>query len=77
MLFDNILKNTGYITSRRKQGQSMQSRYVNSSLLREIISRNQITTIFQNAERYRASKLNRQSNSDMAIRWLIDAFESL
>ena len=38
--FDAVLKNTGYILSRRKQGQSMQSHYINSSLLHEVISRN-------------------------------------
>lgn len=40
MLFDHILKNSGYILSRRKQGQKMQTRYINSSLLGEIVARN-------------------------------------
>ena len=45
-LFDQILRHTGYILSRRKQGQSFQSNYINSELMREVISRNQVTTIF-------------------------------
>ena len=39
-----------------------------------MIKKNQVTTIFQNGERYRAGKLNRQSYSDLAIRWIIDTY---
>jgi len=77
VLFDRILKTTGYVLSRRKQGQSVQSHYINRELLRETIARNQVTTIFQNAERFRADRLNRQSNSDVTIRWLIDVYCAL
>ena len=76
-LFDHILRKTGYILSRRKQGQSFQSNYVNSALMREVIARNQVTTIFQNAERFRAGKLRRQSDADNAVRWLLDAYLGL
>ena len=57
VFFDHILRSTGYILSRRKHGQSMQSRYINSALVRELIGNSQVVTIFQNAERYRANKL--------------------
>ena len=55
----------------------MQSHYINMSMLQEVISCNQVTTVFQNGERFRASKLNRQSNSDVSVRWLLDAYNSL
>lgn len=74
MMLDRILRTTGYIFSRRKFGQSIQSSYTNSALIREVIKKNQVTTIFQNGERIRAGKLNRQSFSDMAIRWIIDTY---
>lgn len=38
--FDQILRKTGYMSSSRKQGQSMQSRYINSELMREVIAHN-------------------------------------
>ena len=57
VFFDHILRSTGYILSRRKHNQSMQSRYINSALVRELIGNSQVVTIFQNAERYRANKL--------------------
>ena len=44
--FDHILRKTGYMSSTRQHGQSMQSRYINSELMREVIANNQITTIF-------------------------------
>ena len=59
MMLDRILRTTGYIFSRRKFGQSIQSSYTNSTLMREVIKKNQVTTIFQNGERIRAGKLNR------------------
>ena len=76
-VFDKILKSTGYMLSRRKQGQSMQSHYINSSLLQEVIARNQVTTVFQNSERFRTGKLTRQALSDVCVRWLIDTYNSL
>ena len=33
-----------------------------------------MTTIFQNGERFRTGKLNRQSVSEMAIRWIMDTY---
>ena len=55
-LCDNWLSDCGYMFSRREQNQSLQSNYVNSSLLREIIEHNQLTTVFQNANRFRSGK---------------------
>ena len=46
-------------------------------MMREVIARNQVTTIFQNGERFRTSKLNRQSSSDMAVRWLLETYCNL
>lgn len=55
----------------------MQSRYLNFSLLKEIVAKNQVTTVFQNGERFRSSKLNRQSVSDMSVRWILDTYHGL
>ena len=41
-----IHKRTGYISARNSKSQSTQSSFINSALLREVISRNQVTTIF-------------------------------
>ena len=38
--FDFILRNCGYITSRRRIGQSLQSNYVNQAVLKELILNN-------------------------------------
>jgi len=37
-LFDSMLKSCGYIFSRRKIGQSLQSNYINGAMLKELIS---------------------------------------
>ena len=52
----------------------MQSNYINSELLKEIITNNQVTTIYQNYERFRAGKLHRKQSADMSIRWLLESF---
>ena len=36
-----------------------------------------MTTVFQNGERFRTGKLQRQSSADFAIRWLLDAYKSM
>jgi glycerol-3-phosphate O-acyltransferase len=56
---------------------SYQSSYVNSALLKELISNNKLITIFQNAARLRSGKLSRQTYSDMSVRWLLHAYHSL
>jgi glycerol-3-phosphate O-acyltransferase len=46
-------------------------------LLKELISNNKLITIFQNAARLRSGKLSRQTYSDMSVRWLLHAYQSL
>lgn len=38
-MIDALLRSCGYIFSRRKIGQSLQSNYINGAVLKEIISR--------------------------------------
>lgn len=38
--FDTLIRSCGYITSRRKVGQSLQSNYINGAALKEVISNN-------------------------------------
>lgn len=38
--YDRLIRSCGYITSRRKVGQSLQSNYINGAVLKEIISNN-------------------------------------
>ena len=45
-IIDKWLKSCGYIFSRRKPGQSLQSNYINSEMLKEIITHNQVTTVY-------------------------------
>ena len=76
-LIDAWLKSCGYIFSRRKNGQSLQSNYINSQLFKETININQVTTIFQNDQRFRAGKLRRKQSADMSVRWLLEVYSSL
>ena len=55
----------------------MQSNYVNGAVLKELISNDQVTTIYQNGERFRAGKLYKKQSADMSIRWILEAFTSL
>jgi len=71
---ETYYKRVGYISSRRNPNQGLQSSYVNSALLKELISDNKLITIFQNAARLRSGKLSRQTHADMSIRWLLHAF---
>jgi len=45
-LFNMWLKKVGYIYSRRTYKSSVQSRYINSSMLKEIIENNKLTMVF-------------------------------
>ena len=38
--YDNLIRSVGYITSRRRVGQSVQSNFVNAAFLKEVISKN-------------------------------------
>lgn len=76
-LVDRLLKSCGYITSRRRTSQSLQSNYINSEMLKELITDNQVVTVFQNEERFRSGKLNRKKQGDMSIRWILETFASL
>ena len=65
---------SGYIYARRKAAaHSLQSSYINTELLKEIIENNSVTTLFQNKRRFRSGKLHRRQKSDLAIQWLINA----
>lgn len=71
------LRKAGYIFSRRDSGQSVQNRYINQSLLREIIEKNKLTVVFQNEYRHRTGKLHRKPNADLSVRWLLESFRDL
>ena len=75
--FQRWLKRVGYIYSRRSFEQSIQSRYVNSAMLKEIIENNSLTMVFQNSKRLRTGKFYRRTTPDLAIQWLIDAYTNI
>lgn len=72
--FVKLLKKTGYIHARRSSKQSLQSRYVNSSMVREVIGDNKLTMIFQNKERLRTGKFYRRTQADLSIEWIVEAY---
>jgi len=76
-VIDKWLTSCGYIFSRRKLGQSLQSNYINSEILKNVILNNQVTTLYQNYERFRTGKLHRKLQADMSIRWLLETFTFL
>lgn len=76
-IFDKWLKQTGYIFSKRSQNQNLQSNYVNSAILKEIIENNKITTVFQNNLRLRSGKLHHRVLPDMSVKWLLDTYITL
>lgn len=76
-VFDKWLKQAGYIFARRSVDQDLQSSYVSSALLREVIENNKVTTVFQNAFRHRSGKQSHQVFPDLAIKWLLDAYVSM
>ena len=45
-IFKRLLRKSGYIFSRRSHKQSVQSRYINSAMLKEIIENNKLTMVF-------------------------------
>lgn len=45
--------------------------------MKAIINKEQVTTIFQNSERFRAGKLHKKHQADMAVRWLLEVFLDL
>ena len=71
------LKKAGYIFSRRDSSQSVQSRYINQALLREIIEKNKLTVVFQNEYRHRTGKLHRKTLPDLSVRWLLESFREI
>lgn len=75
--FRKIMKQVGYIYSRRSNKQSLQSKFINSSLLKEIVADSKLTMVFQNSERLRTGKFYRRTTSDLSIEWIIDAFRGL
>lgn len=76
-VFERWLKTAGYIYSRRSFKQSLQSRYVNSTILQEIISHNKLTLLFQNSERLRTGKFYRRTTADLSVQWLMDAYRNM
>jgi hypothetical protein len=44
--FRKIMKQVGYIYSRRSNKQSLQSKFINSSLLKEIVADSKLTMVF-------------------------------
>jgi glycerol-3-phosphate O-acyltransferase len=76
-LFERWLKSAGYIYSRRSYNQSVQSRYINSAMLKEIIENNKLTMVFQNSERLRTGKFYRRTTPDLSVQWIIDAYRNM
>lgn len=66
-IVDPILRNIGYILTKRSHDQSLQSSYLNFALLREIIDVNQFTMVFQNETRQRSGKFNHPIRPDIAV----------
>ena len=66
-LFEKWLKSAGYIYSRRSYNQSLQSRYINSAMVKEIIQNNKLSLIFQNSERMRTGKFYRRTTPDLSV----------
>ena len=66
------LPNFGYIKSRRSYNQTIQSRFINSCMLQEVISKNNLSLVFQNSERMRTGKFYRRTVPDLSVEWLAD-----
>lgn len=64
----------GYVHVKRSREQSVQSEYINSQMLQQIIENNRLSVVFQNEARSILGKTTRQGTSDLAVRWIIDAF---
>ena len=73
-LFDKVLKNIGYILTKRTRGQSLQESYVNQALLKELVENNNLTILFQNELRLRGGRFNQPVISDMSITWLLQNY---
>lgn len=73
-VFGTLLRSCGYIFSRRKFGQSLQSNYINGAVMKALIAKDKVTTIYQNSKRFRAGKLHKKFLADMTVRWLLEAF---
>ena len=55
----------------------MQSNYINSALLSQIIEHNKVTTLFQNGDRFRSGKIYHRSGAELSVKWLLDAYINL
>lgn len=75
--FRKILKQVGYIYSRRSHKQTLQSRFINSALLKEVVADNKLTMVFQNSERLRTGKFYRRTSADLSVQWIVDTFKGL
>ncbi len=73
-LMDTWLRHCGYILQRRKGSQSLQSNYVNCQMMKEVISSNQVTTVYQNGMRFRTGKLCRRLHAELSVRWLLETY---
>lgn len=74
-IFDSWLRSAGYVFSKRSEDQSVVSNYVNSSLLKELIENQPLTTLFVNGQRFRSGKLAKKQSASMSVRWLLDALQ--
>lgn len=73
-IFDKWVSSVGYCRQRRNHNQSLQSRYINSAIIKEAIEDNSLTMVFQNSERPRTGKFHRRTNADLSVTWLLEAF---
>lgn len=62
---------TGVLLPQRTKSYDSSVSYVNQMLFQDIVSKNSITTVYQNSFRARSGKLSNPSKHDDAIEWIL------
>lgn len=75
-IIEKIIKNMGYIKTKRTRDQSLQWSYTNQAVIREILNKHRLLMIFQNDVRIRSGKLNHPTVADISVQWLLQAYLS-
>ena len=75
-MIEKILKNVGYIKTKRSRDQSLQWSYTNQAVIREILNKHRLLMMFQNDVRIRSGKLNHPTVADISVQWLLQAYLS-
>ena len=71
-----LYKQSGVILMQRKKQYDQCINYVNQALFEEVISKNQITSVYQNDSRVRSGKISEPLSADNSIQWLLRACKS-